>query len=89
MATKQVFLQCVKGAKEMGVRPILSCKTLRFLFGVVELISESELVKRSEVEQNRHLFQDRVLRALYIKDDPEFRGPFKRNTDIKHEIDTD
>ena len=40
-------------------------------------------------EKNRHLFQNRVLRALYIKDDPEYRGPFKRNSDIKHKIDSD
>lgn len=87
MATLAVFTECVNGSKELGLRPTLSRKSLSYLFGVVKLVSESEFMKSSEAEKNRHLFENRVLRALYIKDDPEFRGPFKRGVDVKHKVD--
>lgn len=70
MATIQLFNACTKRNRELNRK---SFRTNSFdpdlisLFGVKELVDEIQLEGYSEVEKSRHLYEDAVLRFLYIE----------------------
>ena len=71
MATKQMFDTCTQRNKELGRSNSpykkLYAPKLKSIFGSWSLIDESEIQTCSEAEKNRHLYENRVLRFLYIE----------------------
>lgn len=73
MATKKVYDECARSNRINGIR---SCRTgsfkpnLKALFGVKELVNKLQFKNCSEAEKRRHLYEDKVIRLLYIESYP-------------------
>lgn len=69
MATKETYDLCIKVNKRRGRRGFDGSfkPDLKALFGVKKLVDKGQLHRCSESEKRRHLWEDGVLRSLYIE----------------------
>lgn len=75
MATIEMYNECIATNKKKGLKDLHTGThkpNLKRLFGVKELVNKRQFERCCETEQRRHLYQDRVLRLLYIKDNSDF-----------------
>ena len=76
MATIEIYKRCIDINKKRGLKDIHTGSykpNLERLFLVKELVNKRQFKRCSETEQSRHLYQDRILWFLYIKDHPNFQ----------------
>lgn len=81
MATKKVYDACCREMRRRGCQDFRSGRyspDLVGLFGEKLIANQREFERCSETEQRRHLYEDYVLRFLYLKDE-SYRGfPVKK-----------
>ena len=81
MATKMMYDLCCRAMRRHGLKEFHSgryCPNLTGLFGEKLIVNKHEFSCCSETEQRRHLYEDRVLRVLYLED-KSYRGfPIKK-----------
>lgn len=76
MATKKIYDQCCMAMRQHRCKDFQSgryCPNLVRIFGEKLIADQREFERCSETEQRRHLYEDRVLRLLYLKDE-SYRG---------------
>jgi hypothetical protein len=72
MATKSIYDKCTRINREINLRDIHTGSrkpNLKKLFGVKKLVNKYEFERCSESEKRRHLYEDKVLRSLYIENE--------------------
>lgn len=75
MATKKVYDACCRKLQSMslscinsrGESKLLLKPDMYKLFGEKLIVDESKLLRCGEVEKRRHLYEDKVLRLLYLE----------------------
>lgn len=75
MATKKVYDACCRKLQSMSLSCInsrggskrLLKPDMHKLFGEKLIVDESELLRSGEVEKRRHLYEDKVLRFIYLE----------------------
>ena len=70
MATKKVYDECVRRNRLIGNKSIPGDSykpPMKMLFGEKLLVNKTEFECLGETEKERHLYEDRVLRLLYIE----------------------
>lgn len=75
MATKKVYDACCRKLQSRSLSCInsrggskrLLKPDMHKLFGEKLIVDESELLRCGEVEKRRHLYEDKVLRLLYLE----------------------
>lgn len=75
MATIEIYKACIATNKKTGLKDLHNGTykpNLKRLFGIKELVNKRQFERCGETEQRRHLYQDRILRLLYIKGSSDF-----------------
>lgn len=86
MATQKVYDACCRKIQMYGLHSLNSKGTsfrmskpdMKKLFGEKLIVNDSQMACCSEAEKSRHLYEDRVLRFLYLEDQSYDRLPVKK-----------
>lgn len=76
MARKAVYDACCREIQRRNLQTMSGCMRhpdLQNLFGEKLIVNQREFERFSETEKRRHLYEDHVLRFLYLKDE-SYRG---------------
>lgn len=89
MATISVYNRCIQENIKYGVKEFHTGSykpNLKGLFGVKKLVSKRQFDGCCESEKRRHLYEDSVIRLLYIKENFGRKESIKRiNILTRHE----
>lgn len=86
MATKRVYDACCRKIQMRGLHSLRNKRTsfriskpnMNKLFGEKLIVDDSQMACCSEAEKRRHLYEDRVLRFLYLEDQSYGCFPVKK-----------